>query len=100
MEKARVTVQYLKRLSPDHASAAEELLKKLPPGWTVAIPRQCRQPDESLSGPAIARALLFILDPEQFPACRRIALLARYISELIGMSQEFTQSHQPIGALK
>ena len=100
MEKMSVTLQYLKRLSPDHFAAAEQFLNELPPGWPVAIPRQCRRPDESLSGPAITHALLFILDPEHFPACRRIALLAKYISELISMSQDFTQSHQPIGVLK
>ena len=78
----RVTIEYLKRLSPHHVSAAEDFLTSLPTAWQAGIPKPCTHNDGTISKPAVAHALLWILDPVKFPASRCTRLLADYMQEI------------------
>ena len=95
-----VTLQYLRRLAPDQAPVAEAILAELPHGWHCWIPRPCRRNDGSISAPAIAHALLHIIDPARFPASRRIALLASYIQQFRSVAHTSNQSSQQKGVLQ
>ena len=94
MDKFNVnaTLRYLERLSPHHVAPARALLAQLPPGWENALPLVCRRSDSSHSAPTLTHVLLFLLDPEEFPACRRIRLLAGYVKDLLELSQEISRS--------
>jgi hypothetical protein len=89
---ANATLRYLERLSPHHVAAARALLAQLPPGWENALPMVCKRSDSSHSAPTLTHVLLFLLDPEEFPACRRIRLLAGYVKDLLELSQGISRS--------
>jgi hypothetical protein len=77
------SLDYLRRIAPEHLEAATKMLEALPAGWCSAIPRTCRQPDGAIPWLLIPYALLALIDPLRFAPSHRTVRLAELIHQLL-----------------
>jgi hypothetical protein len=79
----KTTLDYLRRIAPEHHAKAQEMVRTLPVGWENTIPAACRQPDGAVPWKTITHALLALIDPVRFSPSRRTRQLADFIHTLL-----------------
>jgi len=89
----KTTLDYLRRIAPEHHTEAREIVRTLPVDWQNAMPTPYRQPDGSVPWKAITHALLALIDSVKFPPSRRTRRLAGFIYSLLSTNEQ-VQQHQ------
>ena len=83
----KTTLDYLRRIAPEHHASAQEIVRTFPVGWQNAVSTVCRQPDGAVPWKAITHALLALMDPVKFPPSRRTRRLAGFIHSLLDTNE-------------
>ena len=83
----KTTLDYIRRIAPEHHAIAQEIVRTLPIGWEKDMPAACRQPDGAVPWKTVTHALLALIDPVRFPPSRRMRRLAGFIHSLLDTNE-------------
>ena len=89
----KTTLDYLRRIAPEHHAKAQVIVRTLPVGRQHSIPAACRQPDGAVPWKTITHALLALIDSVEFPPSWRTRRLAGFIHTLLDPGERVTH-HQ------
>jgi len=84
----KTTLDYLRRIAPEHHASAQQTVRTLPVGRQNAVSTVRRQPDGAAPWKAITHALLALIDPVKFPPSRRTRRLAGFIHSLLDTNEQ------------